>query len=275
MREAPEAFVVLLLLIASAGGGMFIKSRLAERHQSRETVELVGLVITMLVTFAALVMSLLTYSVKGALDQGNTDMAAIAARIVQLDQCLRNYGPETGDIQVSLRYYTAGVIASTWPGETKPPGANYPANVRPVSSGGMESRNLGAIVNRIDLAIRRLEPANPFQHGLAASCLADFQGLEQARWTVIEEARSTISMPFFLVLVFWLMVIFVCFGLNAPRNWFVFVTITLCAISIASAVFVILDMDTPFTGSLTISSQPMRNAYADITRPYAPPAAPQ
>lgn len=274
MGEAPQAFIVLLLLIASAGGGMFVKSRLSERHQSRETVELVGLVITMLVTFAALVMSLLTYSVKGALDQGNTDMAAIAARIVQLDQCLRNYGPETGNIRVSLRSYTAGVIASTWPGEPKPPGAIYPTNVRPVSPGGMESRNLGAVLNGIDLAIRRLQPANLLQRGLAASCLADFQGLEQARWTVIEEARSTISMPFYLVLVFWLMVIFVCFGLNAPRNLFVFVTIALCAVSIASAVFVILDMDTPFTGTLRISSQPMRNAYADITRPYVPPVAP-
>ena len=42
--------------------------------------------------------------------------------------------------------------------------------------------------------------------------------------------------------------------------------IALCAISIASAVFVILDMDTPFNGFIMISSEPMRSALADVSR---------
>lgn len=267
MGEALDAVIVLALLIGSAAFGMFVRTRLPERHRSHETVELVSLVITMLVTFAALVMSLLTYSVKGAFDQGNTDMAAIAGHIVQLDQCLRNYGPESASARQQLRAYTAGVIASTWPHEARSPGDYYPPNAPSVSAGGMESRELGRLLNRTGLAIRHLTPADDFRRGIAASCLDDFRSLELARWTVIEEAHSTISLPFYLVLVFWLMVIFACFGLNAARNTFIFLIMALCAISIASAVFVILDMDTPFTGTLIISSRPMRNALADISLP--------
>jgi hypothetical protein len=272
MFEALDAVILLLLLVGSAGLGMVVKSRLPERHQSRETIELVGFVITLLVTFAALVMSLLIYSVKGAFDQGNTDMAAIAGHVVQLDQCLRNYGPETANARIDLRRYTEGVIASTWPGEARLRGEAHPATAPPVTPGGMESRKLGSMLNQIGLSVRHLTPANDLQRGMAASCLDDYRNLEAARWVVIEEARSTISVPFYLVLVFWLVVIFACFGLNAPRNAFVFIIMALCAVSIASAVFVILDMDTPFTGYLKISSQPMRNAFADISLPYVPPS---
>jgi len=267
---ARTAFL-LLVLIGCAAVGMFIKSRLPERHQSREAVELVGLVITMLVTFAALVMGLLTYSVKGAFDQGNTDMATLAAEVVRFDQCLRNYGPAATPIRHQLRRYTAAVIATTWPHEPKPAGPAYPVTAPPRHPGEMESLALGRMLNEMGLGIRHLAPGDALHGGLAATCLSDFQRLESARWTIIEEARSTISRPFYLVLVFWLAVIFICFGLNAPRNIFTFLMIALSAVSIASAVLVILDMDTPFSGVLMISSEPMRNALADIDIPFTPP----
>jgi hypothetical protein len=274
MQEALRAGLVLLLLLAATALGMFVKGRLSERHRNHETIELVGLAITMLVTFAALVMSLLIYSVKGAFDEANTDMAALAAHVVELDQCLRNYGPETADLRSDLRTYAATVIATTWPSQAPPVAAEALPKAPPISPGAMESVVLGDVINRIDIAIRRLKPADAYQSGIAASCLDDFHSFVEARWTVNEEARSTISMPFFVVLVFWLMVIFVCFGLNAPRTGFVFMTIALGALSISSAVYVMLDMDSPFSGAMIVSSRPMRNAYSDITRPYTPPPAP-
>jgi hypothetical protein len=52
-------------------------------------------------------------------------MRALAGRIVQLDQTLREYGPETDTARGMLRSYTAGVIATTWPNEPQPPGDYY------------------------------------------------------------------------------------------------------------------------------------------------------
>lgn len=267
MSDSLNAFFVLVLLMVSAAFGMFVKAHLAERHRSRETIELVSLVVTMLVTFAALVMGLLTYAVKGGFDRDNADMAAVAAQIVQLDQSLRNYGPGAMAARIALRRYTESVIASTWPNEPPPRVESHPILAQPINPGGMESPMLGIFLNGIGQAIRRFAPEDALHRGLAASCLANFHRLEAARWTLIEDAHPTISVPFYLVLVFWLVVIFVLFGLNAPSNLFVFIIITLSAISIASAMFVILEMDSPFTGYVVVSSRPMRNALIDITRP--------
>ncbi|MGH7067105.1 MAG: hypothetical protein ACREEU_04885 [Acetobacteraceae bacterium] len=267
--------MLLVLLMLSAAFGMFVKTRLPERHRSRETIDLVTLVVTMLVTFAALVMGLLTYAVKGGFDRDNANVSAVAAQIVQLDQSLRNYGPEAMATRIALRRYTESAIASTWPGEPLPPGVARSTLAVPVMPDRIESPRLGAVLNEIGQAIYRLVPQDALHRNLAASCIANYRNLVAARWTLIENARPTISVAFYLVLVFWLVVIFVCFGLNAPRSSFVFIVITLSAVSITSAMLVILEMDTPFSGYIVVSSQPMRNALADIIRsqPAAPPAS--
>ena len=71
---------------------------------------------------------------------------------------------------------------------------------------------------------------------------------------------------FYVVLVFWLAVVFASFGLNAPRNLLSYITIALGGLSIASALFVILELDTPFEGLFTVSSRPMRDALTYLSR---------
>ena len=68
------------------------------------------------------------------------------------------------------------------------------------------------------------------------------------------------------MLVFWLMVIFACFGLRAPASPLVLIVIALSAISLNSTMFIILDMDMPYEGLFKISSQTMRTALSDMLR---------
>jgi len=56
------------------------------------------------------------------------------------------------------------------------------------------------------------------------------------------------------------------FGLSAQRNVLSYLTTVLGALSIASVVFVILDLDTPFEGIFAVSSQPMRDALAELSQ---------
>jgi hypothetical protein len=65
-------------------------------------------------------------------------------------------------------------------------------------------------------------------------------------------------------MVFWLAVIFVSFGLFAPRNATVIATLFVCALSVSGAIFLILELDSPFSGLLQISDAPLRNAIALI-----------
>ena len=112
------------LLCAAASGGFVVKSRLPERHRSRNSFELVQLSINLLVTFTAIVLGLLTNSVKNGFDAAYSERGAYAASLVQLDHCLRDYGPETAAMQEQMQSYTAAVIASTWPDEPPPTGSS-------------------------------------------------------------------------------------------------------------------------------------------------------
>jgi nitric oxide reductase large subunit len=64
--------------------------------------------------------------------------------------------------------------------------------------------------------------------------------------------------PFLVVIVFWLTIIFVSFGLFAPRNAVVVAVLFVCALSVAAAIFLLVEMDQPFQGLMKISSAPLR-----------------
>jgi hypothetical protein len=55
-------------------------------------------------------------------------------------------------------------------------------------------------------------------HRLLTTSISQFERLMHTRWQLIEETGSSISTPFYIVLVFWLAIVFGSFGLNAPRN---------------------------------------------------------
>jgi len=72
--------------------------------------------------------------------------------------------------------------------------------------------------------------------------------------------------PFLVVLLFWLTITFTSFGLFAPRNATVLAVLFVCALSVGSAVFLILEMDGPFDGLLKVSADPLRYAYAHLNQ---------
>jgi hypothetical protein len=261
-----EAALVLVILLGSSALGLFIRPLLSERHRSREVIEFVQLVVAMLMTFAALVLGLLTSSVKSSFDKVGTDLRGLAVQLIQLDRSLREWGAETQPTRELLRAYTAAAIATTWTREPRPPGNYYPTEVPTEGGSYLESSVMGDMLAHIELDIRELEPRDPMHRRLATTCIVQFERLMQTRWRLVEEAGSSISTPFYVVLVFWLAIVFGSFGLNAPRSGLSYTTIALGGISIASAIFVILELDTPFGGLFTVSSRSMRDALVYLSR---------
>jgi hypothetical protein len=263
LSELGGAALLLSLLLAGSGLGMLIRPLLSERHRSGETTDLIQLVLTMLVTFAALVLGLLTSSAKASFDQIENDLRSMSIQLIQLDRSLRELGGETDRTRALLRSWTAARIAATWTDEPRPPGNYYPteAHGRPIN--GM---SFGNFLNEVESNIRRIEPQNPAQLRLLTTCINQFEVFMRARWKVIEEGHSSISMPFYIVLTLWLLIIFAGFGLSAPVNGLSGVMIALGALSIASVVFVILDLDTPYTGFFMVSSQPLREALSQLSQ---------
>jgi len=75
---------------------------------------------------------------------------------------------------------------------------------------------------------------------------------------LFEQSGTSISMRFLIVSAFWLTVLFVSFGLFAPHNGTAVVALLLADFSVALALFLIPELDHPFSGLIQISSELLR-----------------
>jgi hypothetical protein len=116
----------------------------------------------------------------------------------------------------------------------------------------------------IEDQIRALSPRSEEQRWLQARALEAGTDIIRTRWVVLGLVSSSIPRPFLIILVLWLTLLFASFGLFAPRNPIVIGALAFCAVSVASAIFLILEMDTPFTGLIKISDAPMRYALSQM-----------
>ena len=252
--------IVFALLLCASGVGMVLHDRLGERHRTSETVDHVRLVVSILVTFTALVLSLLLSEVKGTFDTFDARLRSFAGDLSNLDIHLREYGADAEPIRAVLRKYVAAAIADSWRDEPSPPG-DYP---RFEAQPGIERPELGALLIEVDAAIHRLDPPDHFRRGLAQSLSSQIDEALRARRELIESSHVTISWPLMLAMCAWLAVVFGVFGLLSPRNAVVYLSIVTCAICVTSAVFLIDDFDSPLDGLLHAPSDSMRSTLSRI-----------
>jgi hypothetical protein len=114
--------------------------------------------------------------------------------------------------------------------------------------------------------IQELTPQNDVQRTLQNQAVSLSIGIGQARILLFEQGGRSIPMPFLVLLIFWVTVIFLSFGLFAPRNATVVATLFLCALSVSGAIFLIMELDRPFGGVIQISSAPLRSAVDSIDK---------
>lgn len=263
---ASSALVTFVALIVAALIGVGVRQVLPEEHKAQETVQLVQLLNGMLVTFAALMLSLLTASAKASFDTVTDDFHVFASDLIQLDTTLRSYGAEGDAARALLRSYAAAATACTWPHEPAPPGNYYPKDVSPKdATDDLDDVRLDQLLVEAGGEIRRLNPIDASHQALRNEGLEQFSRAMSAHWKLMEEAHSSISIPFFLTLAFWLFVIFLSIGLIAPHNALALVTIGLGTILLASVIYIIVDFDTLFRGLIIVPSQPMRDAISHLT----------
>jgi hypothetical protein len=246
-------------LVGASWIGWRVSRMLAEHHRSRDTVDSMRLVLGMLVTFAAIVLGLLTSSAKGHFDTHGSNLQSYSTDLISLDQRLREYGPGADPIRAILRSYTAAAIADTWPEIARPAGT-YPSNIQSFDPGSLEGISLGEMLLQMDRMIARLDQTGPLKQELVPMLAQRMQQTLQDRWNLVASGQPTISWPFLSVMVLWLLLIFAIFGLSSPANAVMYAAIALAAISLSVALWLILDFDSPLSGLLKVTAVPMLDA---------------
>lgn len=248
MTEFLIAFLVYVCILTGLLIGVYLHRVMPPDHMKDDTRQIVNVAIGLVATLAALVLGLMVASVKTSFDARAEEVRESASRIILLDRTLRQYGPETRETRMLLGQLVEARVKSVWGREE--------------DSGSTQAAAIESIRSRLFA----LAPGSEAQKWLYARALTVAADLEQARWMLLEQSRSSIPRPFLVVLVFWLVVIFATLGLFAPRNATAYTIILICAFSVATAIFLILEMDQPYEGLLQISDAPLRNALSEIAR---------
>ncbi len=227
--------------------GLFLRSLLPDHHLSSESKDTVKLGAGMIATLSALILGLLVSSAKGTFDTVGSEITLAASKIVLLDRVLANYGPATKDVRELLHRNTAAGIEMVWP-EQKTAVSGMTAFER---ANGMEL---------VQAKLRELTPTTDAQRQLLAQAQQLAGDLLQFRWLLIEQTQNALPKPFLVMVVFWLTMLHLSFGLFAPRNATVITVLFICALSVSGAIFLILEMNHPLSGFIKVSSAPMLKA---------------
>jgi hypothetical protein len=234
--------------------GMFLRGVLPEHHLNADSKDVVKLGMGLIATMSALVLALLIASAKGSYDTQRSEVTQMSADIVQLDRVLVHYGPQAKSARDLERDVVIAGIASIW-------------SERTFRTGELNSRTMKDKGARFFDEIQQLSPQNDYQRSLMGQALQISADLGHIRSLLLEQTGGSIPMPFLVVLVFWLSMIFASFGLFAPVNPTVIAILLVCAISVAGAIFLVLELDQPFAGLIRISDEPMRRALTILGQP--------
>ena len=227
--------------------GLFLQNLLPGHHLSSDSKDTVKLGAGMIATLSALVLGLLVSSAKSNFDIVSAEVTQGAAKIIQLDRALANYGPETRDARELLRRSVVAGIEAFWP-EDK------------TAATGMTTFERANGMELVQTRLRELSPATDAQRQLLAQAQQISSELLQFRWLLIEQTQNALPTPFLVMVLFWLTMLHMSFGLFAPRNAMVIVVLLICALSVSGAIFLILEMNHPLSGMIKVSSAPMLKA---------------
>jgi hypothetical protein len=234
--------------------GMFLRSVLPEHHLSDESKDAVKLGIGMIATLAALVLGLLIASAKGHFDTMNNGLAQTSSKIILLDRTMAYYGPETKEARDLLRLSVASAIDQLWPKER-------------TQHKEYKDFNPKTGLKELQEMLLQLSPKNETQRYLQSQALQISGSIAEVRWLLTEQQeQSSLPMPFFVMLVFWLVIIFFGFGMLSPPNATVITILLVCSLSAAGALYMILELDHPYGGLIEISSSTLRSALTYLSQ---------
>jgi hypothetical protein len=245
--------IVFAILSSAAVIGAVLKAVLPQQHLSTQSKDTVDRGLGILATLAALVLGLLVASAKDSFDTKADEIQQAGANIILIDRNLRHYGEGNQDARSALQSWVRGSIQQAQL-------SNAAANG--IASVGGNSATLEELQDKL----RALTPINDAQRWIQTRVLQLSADVAGTRWLLYTQSISSIQGPFLIVLVFWLAIIFGSLGLFAPRNATVYAITFVCAFSVSSAVFLILELDSPYGGFIRVSDIPLRNALTAISQ---------
>ena len=249
MRPLVISAITFALAFGAALCAVYFRKIIAADHLREDVKDVVRLSTGIIGTIAALVLGLLIASAKNSYDARVTQFKQITTNVILLDLLLEQYGPAAQNLRGTLRIGLPMMVERI----TNEGRSGKPAPFETIPE-----------AQRFINSIQTLKPATEAQHALQTRIVDAAVQLAQSRLALFTQSHESIPAPFLTILIFWLSVIFASFGLFVRPVPIVVVTFVVGALSVAGALFLVLEMDQPFAGLFQISTETLSNALAPL-----------
>ena len=247
------ASIVFGCTLCSGLVGMVLHDRLPDSHWDDNTRDVVKTVMGLIATVSALVLGLLIASGSAAYERQNSELKSLSANVMLIDRTLAMYGPDAKPSRDALRDTVGRAHDRIW----------SPGGVRPENMNATATRSAGDASFALVL---NLAPKTDAERELKSLALQQAELIISERLMMVQQLGGSIPWPMLAVLIFWLSMLFLGVGLLSRLNATAAMAVFIGALTVAGAIFLILELSDPYRGVIRISDQPLRIAMAQIDR---------
>jgi hypothetical protein len=247
------AATVLVLTFGSGIVGLYLQKRLPTNHMSGGSKDMILAVIGLVTLLLALVLGTLVGNTYASFAMQKSELETMASRALLVDQALVQYGPEAKPARDKLREALSQSYDLFWRGADSDP----------------SKLKVGVALNRwegVSNVLNSLDPTIPAQKERLADAKANFGLMEQTRLLMSLQLSSPIAWPLIISVIGWSMFLFCGFGVLSATNPTTMAVLALGAISVASAMFLILDLSQPYAGLFRVPASALQETIEAIDK---------
>ena len=243
----PLILATLVFAVVFVGGvvGLQLQRVLPEGWTTGGAKDMTGAVVGLVTLLLALVLGLLIWTAFGVYSTQKASIQTLAVNGLKFDQALADYGAETVEGRQILRMGLKTTIDEIW-------GPGY--------DGDFVIKNYGyALANLKDREayLDTLKPTTDRQRAAKDGAAVAATAIGQTRVQLALALVNPISYPLLAIVVAWATCLFCGYGLMSKRHPMSYVALGVGAMAIASAVYSIADLSSPYSGLFMVSPAPI------------------
>jgi hypothetical protein len=246
--------VIFVVTLGAALLGLYAHKRLPPEQKNKSARSVVGQVAGLVSILLAIVLGTLIGTSFAFFGGQKTTLEALSAQILELDQALAQYGPETKPARDRLKDASQKAYDAFWGGGEPDPKI-------------LSVENPMAAYQATKAFLATLTPTTEAQKQALASANALAGQIEHARILMnLQVVSPPVSAGTVTILVIWAALLFFGMGLFAESNNLVIAGLTFGALCIAFAVFLMLQLGLPYTGLFRVNPAALGQAIATIDK---------
>jgi len=251
MNPEKVAFAIAVAVFAGGSVGLILQRMLQEKYTTGPARDMIGAVAGLLTLLSALVLGLLIWTAYGVYAGQNMAVQGLAAKVLQLDLALADYGPDATAMRKQLRDGLGKTLDEVWAADQSD--ANFAADNFVAALRSLKMR---------DAEFAKLHPTTDEQTQALTAAKATVDAIGQARLQMSFALSAPICYPLLFTVVGWIVFLFLGYGLMSKGSATAVLGVVVGSLAVGSAFLMILDLSSPYSGLFRTSSAPLEQVLA-------------